>query len=766
MVGIGTTTITPEFQDWLKTQPKEPVGDVKKKYVVTCHEPKDWTSIHQVLLKDGTLEDNIPNQSVQCSDVKGHSSTRGTYILNQTEVADLRKHPKVKDVNIDTASYPGTYMPDPAAISDAVQQTERYANTVRNYRGDPATFLPASPGAAEKDRTSYQLMRCQQKSNPWGNNVNQVLDDKPTLYGSAKDVDVIVADQAAWLGHIEFQNNLGGPTLYEGGNTLTRKNISTTAGSCDVLDLVLDAPYYIDPDYFNADPAGRLETRWDGTTVPQESVALGWWSDSAKRSALFASVGTVDVATGGYTRDRSNGSNSTYQTAGSSNYHGTPCASLVYGRNYGWAFNANKWYINAYGTYGVGVEKYFDITKIFHQNKPLNSTYGTKDPTITSNSFGYRKDLPNSAYHFYRKGLTGTLPGTSYTVDVTAAGSGAYILSGNDSGGSVSGNNATVTCSVGDTLNFVVNASGHPFLIKTVAGTGSSNQATGVTNNGTASGTVSWTPSVAGTYYYNCEYHGAMVGTITVGGATAAGTQYTSLTQVPFLNNFYQGAIRFEYVGNSLLTAGDEMIAAGVIFVCSSGNTNQKLVKSDHPDWNNYWSISGDGSYTGSTTIAFGYASYNSINRQGFPGQIGKTNANVYRTIPVGAMDTDLASTSGTGQERKVVYSNMGNLVPFYAPAYDLLSGCDNNSGSRYTRYDQYYTISGQQSVASEDTTFGGTSAACPAACGLIATKLQYNRSWTVEDVLDWITNQVGSLGSDFYTGTESTTFNDSEWSN
>tara|TARA_B100001250_G_scaffold43195_1_gene34076 strand:- start:6844 stop:9288 length:2445 start_codon:yes stop_codon:yes gene_type:complete len=764
MVGIGTTTITPEFQEWIKTQPKEPVGDVKKKYVVTCHEPKDWTSIHQVLLKDGTLEDNIPNQSVQCSDVKGHSSTRGTYILNQTEVADLRKHPKVKDVNIDTASYPGTYMPDPAAISDAVQQTERYTNTVKNYRGDPATFLPASPGAAEKDRTSYQLMRCQQKSNPWGNNVNQVLDDKPTLYGSAKDVDVIVADQAAWLGHIEFQNNLGGPTLYEGGNTLTRKNISTTSGSCDVLDLVLDAPYYIDPDYFNANPAARLVTRWDGTTVPDESVALGWWSDSAKRSAIFASVGTVDVANGGYTRDRSNGSNTTMPTHGSNDYHGTPCASLAYGRNYGWAFNANKWYINAYGTYGVGVEKYFDITKIFHQNKPINSTYGTRDATVTSNSFGYRKDLPNQAYHFYRKGISGMVT-QSYSVDVTAAGSGAYTLSGTDKAGNVSGNNPSITCNAGDTLNFVVDASGHPLWIKTTQGTGTGNQATGVTNGGTESGTVTWTPSASGTYYYQCEYHNSMNGTINVGSQQPAGTQYTALNQVPFLDNFWQGAIRFEYVGNSMVTAGDEMIAAGVIFVCSSGNTNQKLVKADHPDYNNYWSTGPDTPYDQATTIAWGYSSYNSINRQGFPGMIGKTNANVYRTIPVGAMDTDLESTSGTGQERKIVYSNMGNLVPFYAPAYDVLSGCDSNTGTRYNRYDAYYTLNSNQSVESEDCRFGGTSAACPVACGLIATKLQYNRQWTVEDVLDWITNQVGTLdAADFFTGTESQTYDDSEW--
>ena len=61
----------------------------KKRYAVGCTAPEDWTYIHEELSKDGSLEDNIPNQSVQCSDVKGHSSTRGTYILNEIEVADF-----------------------------------------------------------------------------------------------------------------------------------------------------------------------------------------------------------------------------------------------------------------------------------------------------------------------------------------------------------------------------------------------------------------------------------------------------------------------------------------------------------------------------------------------------------------------------------------------------------------------------------------------------------------------------------------------------
>ena len=141
-----------------------------------------------------------------------------------------------------------------------------------------------------------------------------------------------------------------------------------------------------------------------------------------------------------------------------------------------------------------------------------------------------------------------------------------------------------------------------------------------------------------------------MVGTINVGSGSPAGVQYSSLPQ--FMNNFSQTSIRFEYVGNSMVTAGDEMIDAGVIFVCSSGNTNQKLVKADHPDYDNYWATSPDTAYANAYTTYYGYLAYNSINRQGFPGQIGKLGSgsnSLYRTIPVGALDDFLNSTTGTG---------------------------------------------------------------------------------------------------------------------
>ena len=262
-----------------------------------------------------------------------------------------------------------------------------------------------------------------------------------------------------------------------------------------------------------------------------------------------------------------------------------------------------------------------------------------------------------------------------------------------------------------------------------------------------------------------------MGGLINVGNSVAAGVSYDSTSTPEFLDNFSQGAIRFEYADNAMTIAGDEMIDAGVIFVCSSGNTNQKLVKYDHPDYNNYYStVSADAGYNISFSTYGGYTAYNSINRQGFPGQIGKqvdaiSGITTYRTIPVGAMDPALQSTAGTGQERKVFYSNMGNLVPYYAPAADTLAATDANNSPRYNRYDAYYTLNSTQSLESEDCDFGGTSSACPVSCGVIATKLQYNRGWTVEDVLNWVTVGVGTQSeSAFYNGPEASSANSSDW--
>ena len=108
--------------------------------------------------------------------------------------------------------------------------------------------------------------------------------------------------------------------------------------------------------------------------------------------------------------------------------------------------------------------------------------------------------------------ITVTAPSNTYNITVQAFSNVNYTLNGNDRNGLVSGNDPTVTVQAGDTINFNVNAGGHPFYIKTVYVGGTSNQVTTGTITGTqglTNGTLSWntTGVSAGTYYYVCSPH-------------------------------------------------------------------------------------------------------------------------------------------------------------------------------------------------------------------------------------------------------------------
>jgi hypothetical protein len=103
-----------------------------------------------------------------------------------------------------------------------------------------------------------------------------------------------------------------------------------------------------------------------------------------------------------------------------------------------------------------------------------------------------------------------------YTLSVSHGTTGYYTLVGTDRSGSINGDNPTLAFNAGDKVRFSNSVSGnHPLYIKTVQGTGTGNQASGVSGAGTA--TVDWTiPAGSGTYYYQCSVHSNMVGTITV----------------------------------------------------------------------------------------------------------------------------------------------------------------------------------------------------------------------------------------------------------
>lgn len=104
----------------------------------------------------------------------------------------------------------------------------------------------------------------------------------------------------------------------------------------------------------------------------------------------------------------------------------------------------------------------------------------------------------------------------SINFDVTNTGTTAYVLNGGDL---TNASNPDLTLTRGMTYTFTVNASGHPFFIKTVQGNTNANAYnSGVTNNGAENGTISFTVPMDApdTLYYNCQFHSAMTGVLTI----------------------------------------------------------------------------------------------------------------------------------------------------------------------------------------------------------------------------------------------------------
>ena len=656
--------------------PFVPEGTGKKRYTVTCRDSGDWKYIHEVLMKDGTLEDNIPSDKCDCVNEYKTCDRIGTYLLDDAEVADLKNHPKVWNVNLDFEYYEGTFkgvVDRPAVLS------YRYPSNVKCGREMDSSFLPTTPGSDLLSRTGSSIYRHTQKQDPWyGQAGSNILQNRIQKHGDGTDVDLIVCDESGWHGHIEFiKTGTGEPTGFVGENVLKSGfAASSTTGVCGVLDFALDTPYYLDPDFFENDPTNRLTTRWDGTTVPVESWARSWWQyeSTAYRSAKYVSTdisggtatigsaqdfGTLTISSS-YTRAAKNGSNTAQHTSGG--YHATPCMAQSYGKTHGWAYNSNKWHMNIiWSTGSVSTSNMFKMLKIFHQNKPNRSSDNTKNPTITSQSWGRGHNLSDNTYYFRTPG----------------------------------------------------------------DGTG--------------------------------------------------GVAFSYNSRPAYLNNLYYPGSRYSTPSDpsqSESILGKDMIDSGVIFMAASGNNNQKMVRDGHPDYNNYENpVSGGSSnYTlAQASVGAANGTTRLTNRRAYPADVGQfieNGSNVFPAFNIGALDDAKYSTT---QERKANYSNMGNDIDLWTHGADSLSATDDNTTTRYNRYDAYYTLNSTQSDESEDRKFGGTSSATPVASGLIATMLQYNREWTWRDIKSWLEDSVDNQttvggSATFYGGTEGTTANGNEW--
>ena len=635
----------------------------EKYYVVTTYTKEQYDEISAELMSSDSTPETIPDRAVDLTDAREHSDVRGEFSLTEDEVTVLQADDRVKIINESFNRYPDTYMPPSDEVKADVwgEKKDRWQTPYNNYQAWTDEFQSIRTEFSNAEPTQNRttaLYRMQTKQNPWKTSTTDeytAISAKVQQQGAGEHVDVICADNGTWIAHTEFinkgVNNQVNPLDYKPGNVLDR------SGYCDVLDVVLDGPYYIDPDWFNADPDNRLETRWDGTVVPTESAAQNWWRDSTQRSVSLASFGNILVSTN-YTRNNVHGSPSTLAYDAD---HGTQCASLIYGRTHGWAYNCNKWHLNLYGSlYNVGsFEIGFDVQKIFHQNKPINPIFGTRDPTVSSNSWGFRSSSKSGSYYYFRSDGAASYGGTS------------------------------------NEPNY-----------------------------------ISW-----------------------------LGVQGDS------------GRWKSEMYDNSMTQAGDELTQAGVIMVCAAGNSNQPQYNPDHANYDNRISNNNTNTFYQDTFTEFGYNVTGSTNRRGFPQHIGKTVSQTFQgnttvkfpAINVGCLNDNM--TNSYDQDRKVNYSDCGNAIDFFAPGDGTLAACPNSTyGVDVERLDDEYADLSAIS-ACRDTRFSGTSAACPVGAGFIAVVMQYNRSWTYENLRNWIETSVEvQPSSDMYEGTEVTTAN-GNWS-
>ena len=370
-----------------------------KKYTIKVTDSTDWEEFHH-LLCDESSEENVPNRCVVCWDDKLHSPTRGTFLLHANEVNKLKNHPKVEWIELSPKDNPDNYpKPSPA--------TYRWGKNVKIYR-DLDNFGPpaSSPTSVELDRTNWGTKRVAISTNGdfWtttgnGSGDYASLTTDLTYDMDGRNVDIVVHDSGVLQYHPEF--------LDENGQSRVR-------------DIILDGPYFIDPDYFINN--NYTYTKADGRTGITTASAIDWWENGNSRSAQFLLIGTISVNNVSYTERNSLG-NTLDGSNGMTSGHGTACAALSAGKNFGCAFKANIWNMPGISdAVGMDIETNYDAIKIFHKYKKANPVTGRKNPTIVNGSWGYQAAFGSSDTVNYKfRGSTGSFTGNASVTDQVTA---------------------------------------------------------------------------------------------------------------------------------------------------------------------------------------------------------------------------------------------------------------------------------------------------------------------------------------------------------
>jgi len=391
----------------------EPVDE----YLVIVNTPSDWEEIHNYIIEENEI-DGIPNRRIECSNPKDYSLRSSVYLMSREEAEVLREHSKVESVILN---------PDKYTIPES-KLTNRFKNGVGfNKPALTAGRDNQAPGFWNGVRSNWSMVFTDwfQSSEPYqGSGITtttvSVRDIPYSLTG--KGVDAVIVDEGIGAIHPEFLAD---------------------DGSRRVKDVILDAPYTIDPNYFTSNNLTYTKNI-DGVDFGvgiASTAAREWWTNSSKRSAEFQSLGTISSIDSRYTighaLSKTSNSNSNQITGG----HGTACASQIGGKSFGHAFECNLWNIRiSFGDAYLSSSTALDICTIFHNAKKISQN-GDPNPTLINNSYGTFASTGNTSGTSYSHNYRGD--------DLSYTGSGSYLSIPSNAGACRNNTVATYTTGSG-----------------------------------------------------------------------------------------------------------------------------------------------------------------------------------------------------------------------------------------------------------------------------------------------------------------------------
>ena len=380
-------------------------------YTVIVELPEYWDEIHDYIINENEI-DGIPNRRISCLNSKVYSLRSAIYEMSQAEADVLKNHPKVETVELSREKYP-----------------QQVSHMTQRYRKDVAFQKPFCPG----DKGDLTSMTHQNgKRSNWSHLFVSDPSSKPF-----KGVGITTISNARYVDDRPYSLDGAGVDaviLDDGCHPLHPEFIDEETGAYRARDMILDGPYYIDPDYFTTNNYTYTKVI-DGVTVGvgiDTTRAHLWWTNASNRSAAFQNLGSISSIdsryTMGHAQSKTSNSNSNQMTGG----HGTACCSQVGGKTFGLAFKCNIWSIRInFGAAYMDAGPSIDICTIFHNAKKLKSD--DPDPTITSNSYVYTSSCGNSSgvtyTHTYRGStMTYTGTGTVWTAATNAGSCGNRSL--------------------------------------------------------------------------------------------------------------------------------------------------------------------------------------------------------------------------------------------------------------------------------------------------------------------------------------------------